>query len=134
MGWSAFALPITAVSTRLSTKQSGSYFKYCQNFVSANILQFVFLNAIFSWAWWDMPIIPAMQKAEAERQVQDQCGILISEQPNLLLLYLVLFENMASKGKKSWTRFSCTDPGLVSVVTVVTLIIDLILSSCVDRE
>lgn len=105
MGWSAFALPITAVSTRLSTKQSGSYFKYCQNFVSANILQFVFLNAIFSWAWWDMPIIPAMQKAEAERQVQDQCGILISEQPNLLLLYLVLFENMASKGKNHGLDF-----------------------------
>lgn len=49
-----------------------------------------------------MPIIPATQKAEAERQVQDQCGIqqdLIPEQPNLLLLYLVLFENMASKAK-----------------------------------
>lgn len=55
-----------------------------------------------------MPIIPATQKAEAERQVQDQCGIqqdLISEQPNLLLLCLVLFENMASKAKNHGLDF-----------------------------
>lgn len=55
-----------------------------------------------------MPIIPATQKAEAERQVQDQCGIqqdLISEQPSLLLLYLVLFENMATKANNHGLDF-----------------------------
>lgn len=44
------------------------HLKYYQTFVLADILQsFFFLIAIFSWAWWGMPTIPATQEAEAER-------------------------------------------------------------------